>query len=159
MDIEQFNTQLYDSIFTRKSCRKYDMTPLNAAELEIIHGAVSKCKLLNPNIQLQTYIVNASQVKGIAMVKAPHYLIISGHRKQGEQLNAGFLFEQWSLWMSANGYGCVWLGGTSPIESEKGMKDIVAIAFGRTEEERTRTTADYKRKSLDRKSTRLNSSH
>jgi hypothetical protein len=150
MQIEQKNSQeLYNSIFLRKSCRKYDMAPLSKEELTVIYSKIADLKVLYPEIPLEARIVSPSEVQGIMRVKAPHYLVVSGHDKPGENTNAGFLFEQWILWLLAKGYGSIWLGATSPVNTEAGNKEIITIAFGRVKGKQTRSLADFIRKPIN----------
>ena len=139
---------LYESIFTRKSCRSYDMTPLSEEELSNLLGKIATFKTLDPNVKLSIQVAHSIDVRGVFKAEAPHYLIISGTGAKREAINAGFLFEQWTLYASAQGYGCVWLGATRPKSENNGAKTIVVIAFGRTNEPHTRTYDEFDRKVL-----------
>jgi hypothetical protein len=149
MQTEQKSCQeLYNSIFLRKSCRQYDMTPLREKELEEIYSKIAGLKMLYPDIPLETRIAGPTEVRGILGAKAPHYLVVSGHGNPGEYTNAGFIFEQWILWLTSKGYGSLWLGATKSVNTEAG-KDIISIAFGRVKGKQTRTQADFVRKPMD----------
>ncbi|NTU88534.1 MAG: hypothetical protein HGA54_01300 [Actinobacteria bacterium] len=147
-DTEPEVKMLHDSIFTRKSCRSYDMTPLSDEELSQLLDTIATLKKLDPSVTFSTHILGPADVRGIFKADAPHYLVISGNGSAGESLNAGFLLEQWALHLSAQGYGCIWLGATKPKTGDSGDKTIATIAFGKTVGPHTRTLAEFNRKSL-----------
>jgi nitroreductase len=59
-------------------------------------------------------IVPGDSVKGLLLVKAPHYLLLFSENKPGYLLNTGFIFEQIDLFLSSSGIGSCWLGLTNP---------------------------------------------
>lgn len=142
-------TELYSSIFSRKSCRKYIMTPLNTDELTAIRGIISSFPLLFPDAPLDFRIFEPSEVKAFGKINAPHYMMVFGQGRPGEAENAGFLFQQWVLWMSAHGYGTVWLGFSKPVSVDKGSRHLITIAFGRAAGSLTRITDEFNRKALN----------
>jgi hypothetical protein len=125
------------------------MSPLSEAELASISQAIGSFSLLFPDAPLENHIYGLSEITAFGRINAPHYMVISGHGRPGEIENAGFLYEQWVLWMSAHGYGTVWLGITKPIKSKKDNKHIIAIAFGRTTAPLTRNLNEFNRKPLN----------
>lgn len=136
---------LYQSITQRKSCRKYDMKPLDQGLISEIENAVKGFSLLYPSVPLEYRFTK--KVKGRFHVEAPHYLIISGQGKAGEMENTGFLFEQLVLWFDAMGLGCVWLGASKDAEADND-KDIIVIGFGNVVEPVHRTRDQFKRKPI-----------
>lgn len=135
---------LYSSIERRKSCRKYNMAPLALDVLESIRDAVGGFEPLYPGVPFGQRFI--AQAKGGFLVKAPHYLIVSGQGKAGEPEAAGFLFEQLSLWMAAKGIGSVWLGGAKDVEPNRDGVDLIALAFGTPAEAIHRERTDFSRK-------------
>ena len=63
----------------RKSIRKYDLTPLDAATLEKVRDRIGKVTPLYPDIRFSVEIVN--KTKGMLGVKAPHYLLFGSEKK------------------------------------------------------------------------------
>ena len=139
---------LYQQIYLRKSCRKYKLEPLSAAQLADIEGFISTMRPLFPDAKISHRLVGAEGVKGLLAPKAPHYLIISGQSAPERDLNVGFLFQQLDLYLSALGLGACWLGGANAKKSQFTKDDILAICFGETIGSNTRTAAEFKRKSL-----------
>ncbi|MCL2632796.1 MAG: hypothetical protein FWD45_06935 [Coriobacteriia bacterium] len=133
---------LYDSIFTRKSVRKFNQEPLDQATLQSIDAAVANFAKLYDDVALEHRVTD--KVKGMLSIKAPQYLIISGTGADKEMEAAGFLYQQLSLWMTANDIGSVWLGVAKDARAEK-ANDIITVAFGRATEPVTRSLAEFKR--------------
>lgn len=137
---------LYSSITRRKSCRKYDMNPLEQAVLSEIENAIKSFAPLLPNAAFEYRFVQ--KVKGRFHVEAPHYLIASGHGQAGEMENAGFIIEQLVLWLDAMEIGSVWLGGSKDAAGGD-ANDIIVLAFGRAAEALHREKEAFKRKPVE----------
>ena len=100
----------------RKSIRKYDLTPLDAATLEKVRAKIAGVKPLYSNIRYSIEITD--KTKGIMGVKAPHYLIFGSEEKDGSLENIGFIGQQMDLFFSASELGSCWLGVAKPDERE-----------------------------------------
>lgn len=137
---------LYTSIERRKSCRKYDMKPLDDDVIREIEDAIKGFKSLYPEVAIEHRF--SKKVKGRFHVDSPHYLIISGQGNQGELENAGFMFEQLVLWLDAKEIGSVWLGASKDAEGEDTKNDIIVLAFGNATESVHRTKEEFKRKPI-----------
>jgi hypothetical protein len=83
---------LYETIFTRASTRKFDANPLSADTLRQIEDFIAGVKPLLPDVQLAHTIVSGNEVKGMALLKAPHFLLISGKEHPLRNICAGFLY-------------------------------------------------------------------
>ena len=81
----------YSSIFTRASTRKFDSAPLSAQALEDFETFITGVKPLVPEVKLTHKIVGADGVKGLALPKAPHYLLISGEGTSATEYSGGLL--------------------------------------------------------------------
>lgn len=138
---------LYHSISQRKSCRKYDMTPLKAEQLLEIENAINSFETLFAEYQPEWRFT--TEVKGLYHVAAPHYLIISGDGLPGVKENIGFLFEQLALWFDAMGIGCVWLGESKDTQASSTKRDVITIGFGHTTEPVHRLKEEFKRKPIE----------
>lgn len=137
---------LFDSISRRKACRKYIAEPLSEKQLEEIKTALNTFKPLYPNTPLNYRF--ASETKGVFHVKAPHYLIISGQGKKGEEENAGFIGQQLMLWLNSHELGGVWLGASKDATKKRSDSDIIVLAFGKPEGSPHRTISEFKRKHI-----------
>ena len=141
---------LYNQIYRRKSCRKYQMEPLSAALLQEIEDFISKMQSLLPQVTVSHRIVGQAEIKGFMPLvpKAPHYVALSGKSQPYRDLCAGFLFQQLDLYISARGLGSCWLGAAKGRETSAGEDTILTISFGEPAEAATRTLAEFQRKPL-----------
>lgn len=137
---------LFDSIRRRKASRNYLADPLSEKQLEEIKTALNTFKPLYPDAPLNVRF--AYETKGIFHVKAPHYLIISGQGKKGEEENAGFIGQQLMLWLDSHGLGGVWLGASRDATKERSHLDIIVLAFGKPQGSPHRTLSEFKRKPI-----------
>jgi hypothetical protein len=135
---------LYSSIFTRASTRKFDAKPLSAETLKELEAYIASVKPLLPDVKLTHKIVGAGDVKGMALPKAPHFLLISGKEHPLRNTAAGFLYQHAELWLYAHGCATRWLGGAKGKAA--GPNHIIGIAFGKPSEPATRKPEDFKRK-------------
>jgi len=137
---------LYSPIFTRKSIRKFDMTPLGSEMIKQIETFISEVTPLLPNAEFTHKIVGPDDVKGLALPKAPHFLLISGKDQPLRNICAGFHFQHVELYLYSMGFATRWLS------SVKGKQDdpnhIVGFAFGKPAEAASRTLAEFQRKSV-----------
>ncbi|QHQ61408.1 nitroreductase [Anaerocolumna sedimenticola] len=147
------NSQLYETIFKRKSIRKFDMTPLDAAALSGIKNYAAEIRPLDKEIKYEFVYLVTNDVKNLLPIKAPHYICIYSEKKEGYLTNAGFLLQQMDLYFSANHLGSCWLGmakvaGDIP-DKKNSMEFVIMIAFGKTDEPLYRSDiAEFKRKNL-----------
>ena len=137
---------LYSPIFTRKSCRSYDMTPLGTEMFQQIETFISGIRQLLPNAEFTHKIAGPEEVKGLGIPKAPHYLLISGKEQPLRNTSAGFFFQHVELYLYSMGLATCWLGGV------KGKQDdpnhIIGFAFGKPTESATRKLSDFERKTV-----------
>ena len=131
----------------RKSVRKYDLAPLDAATLDAVRAEINKVKPLYPDINFSVEIVSKS--KGLFGIKAPHYLIFTSDEKDGYLENIGFIGQQLDLYFSVNGFGSCWLGASKSGEKLKSdLPHVIALAFGKPAEPLHRELSAFKRKPL-----------
>ena len=136
-----------DIIRKRKSIRKYDPAPLDAATLDAVRAQIGKLKPLYPDIKYS--IEFTTKTKGILGVKAPHFLIFGSEEKDGSYENIGFIGQQLDLYFSANGLGACWLGAAKPGEKmEAALPYVIALGFGKPAEPLHRELSAFKRKPL-----------
>ena len=138
---------LFESIYKRKSCRKFKMEAFTDDKLAEIKAAAESFNLLFQNAPLSFRFT--TDVSGMFKVDAPHYLIISGSGNAGERENAGFVGQQLVLWLDAHGTGSVWLGKAKDLNKNADGQDLITIAFGEAVESLHRELAEFKRKPID----------
>jgi nitroreductase len=146
---------LYEAIFVRKTTRKFDMNPMEQSKLDGILGFTESVPLLFPEINLEYKIITREEAlqyfSGSIHVKAPYYFIVTSANKPGYLLNAGYLLQQVSLYLTAKGYGSCYIG---MLKQKKGMEDsskkyIMTLALGNGEHEVYRTSDKAKRLPVD----------
>ncbi len=147
------NEELYKTIFTRKSVRKYDMTSLTDEKLLEIKDFADNVKQLIPGIKCEFSFLTDDKVKNILPIKAPHYILIYSEKKEGYLLNAGFMLQQVDLYLSTINLGSCWLGMAKPSKEvptlQNGLEFVIMLAFGNTKEELHRAdNSEFKRKSI-----------
>jgi len=131
----------------RKSVRKYDSAPLDAATLEKVQAQIESLKPLYPGIRYSVEIVN--KTKGMFNIKSPHYLVFGSEEKEGSAENIGFVGQQLDLFFSASGIGTCWLGAAKPEEKEaSALPHVICMAFGKSAEPLHRELSQFKRKPL-----------
>ncbi|MDW7671972.1 MAG: nitroreductase family protein [Bacillota bacterium] len=143
-------TVLYQTIFKRKSIRKYRMEGLPQSSIDAIDTAIQQVKLLDNSIRTEIKLFSQDAVKGFLAIKSPHYLLFFSEKKKGYLENAGFILQQLDLALSAMGLGTCWLGmakPTSQFEGESVFPFVIALSVGIPEETLHRGGAEeFKRK-------------
>jgi len=130
----------------RKSIRKFDLNPLDAASLEKVRTIAESVKPLYP---IKYSIEIANKTKGMFNIKAPHYLVFGSEEKEGAYENIGFIGQQLDLLLPEAGIGTCWLGAAKPGEKEaSALPHVICIAFGKPAEPLYREHSGFNRKSL-----------
>ncbi len=147
------NEELYKTIFTRKSVRKYDMTPLTDQKLLEIKNFSDNVKKLIPSMKCEFSFLTDDKVKNILPIKAPHYILIYSEKKEGYLLNAGFMLQQVDLFLSSVNLGSCWLGMAKPSKEvpalQNGLEFVIMLAFGNTKDKLHRIDkSEFKRKGI-----------
>ncbi|MDR0718672.1 MAG: hypothetical protein LBF78_03475 [Treponema sp.] len=143
-------SELCREISRRQSVRKYESGEVGKDILDRLEAAISKAQRLNENQA-------AFKVLGAELVErpfggAPCYL--AAYAKSGEDavINASFVLQQLSLWLSARGLGSCWLGMAKPRKEAAradGLPFFKMIAFGRGVGNIYRSsTGEFRRKAL-----------
>ncbi len=147
------NSQLYETIFKRKSVRKFDMAPLDTAVITEVKNYAAGLKSLDERIKHEFIFLTSGDVKGLFPIKAPHYVCFYSEKKEGYLMNAGFLMQQMDLYFSASKMGSCWLGTAKPSKNLPERKDdmefVIMIAFGNPKESLHRANiGEFKRKNM-----------
>lgn len=148
----QLKSELYQTIYKRKSVRKYEQEKLSPAELQGIEDFIKKAAVLDPEIKFETKIVDSEAVKSFIPIKAPHYLQFFSEAKGDYLLNAGFILQQLDLYLSNNDLGSCWFGMAKPkkeIMAESDLEYVITLVFGKSKTEIQRDSIeDFDRKPL-----------
>jgi hypothetical protein len=143
---------LYQTIFKRKSIRKYETATLDRGTMETVLSQIASLRPMLPGIRTEIRMLKSEDVKGMFKADAPHYLAIYSEEKEGYLANAGFMLQQLDLFFSASGIGCCWLGGSKPTkkaETVPGLEFVIILAFGKPTEALQRSSVtEFKRRPL-----------
>ncbi len=147
------NQQFYETIFKRKSIRKYVMEPVAQETLEKIKQFSTEVEALVPGIGFEFSFLETEDVKNMLPIKAPHYICLYSEKKEHYLINAGFILQQMDLYFSTNNLASCWLGMAKPNkqvpEQKNGMEFVIMLAFGNTEEAVYRNdVSEFRRKEL-----------
>ncbi|RCW60328.1 MULTISPECIES: nitroreductase family protein [Halanaerobium] len=144
--------ELYQTIFKRKSIRKYHQDKLSGDQLQSIMDFLNEAKALDSEINFEAQIVDSDQVKSLIPIKAPHYLQFFSEEKGDYLLNAGFILQQLDLYLAANNLGSCWFGMAKPkkeIIADSDLEYVITLVFGRAAEDNHRDSIeDFERKTL-----------
>ncbi len=142
---------LKEYIATRKSTRKYDLTPLDKPTLQKIEEFATNLQPLYEDIEVEYSFVQPQDVKNLIPVKAPHYILISSEPSDGYLMNVGFLFQQMDLYLSSLNLGSCWLGLARPTDkNDSTLEFVIALAFGKALDSPHREQFQFRRKPLSK---------
>jgi nitroreductase len=143
---------LYEAMFVRKTVRKYKMNPIDQTVLDGIMDFAKSLPALYQEIEVHYNLLKLDDMNhnfnGTFTVKAPYYLVITSEDAPGYLMNAGYLMQQISLYLTAKGLGSCYLGMLKPKKEsimESGFKYVITLAFGEGEHDIYRTSEKYKR--------------
>ncbi len=147
---------LYEAIFVRKTVRKYKMDPLDQNLLNGVISFAENTPMLFEGINVEYRLLEHSELKkyfgGSLTLKAPYYLVMYSEKIAGYQMNAGYLMQQVSLYLTAKGLGSCYLGMLKPKKTKpEGSKFeyVITLAFGKSENEIYRSSEKVKRLPMD----------
>ena len=136
---------LHETIFTRRSVRKYDMTPLGAEVLDDVKKYLSGIKQLNGQKTWFEIVPSDAASNN----KAPHYIIAYCKPTAAEYINVGYTLQMADLYLQSKGFGSLWLGGASPKGDLKTNECCVMMAFGKTDVPKRKNATEFKRLPID----------
>ena len=147
---------LYESIFVRKSVRNYKMKPIEQSRLDGIVNFAESLPMLFQENAVEYKVLDNTQANqlftGVFAVKAPYYIILTAKDAPDYLINAGYLLEQISLYLTAKGLGSCYMGMVKPKKKVmEGLEFdyIITLAFGESEHEVYRPADKAKRLPLD----------
>lgn len=141
----------FDAIFSRRSIRHYVNEKLEWTVLADILDYANKLPMLVEGIAVEFKLVNNIEEKqGFGSpfsIKAPYYLCISSEEKEGYLLNAGYLMQQMSLYITSKGLGtCFFIAGPGhKLKASMKYSYVLSLAFGKTKATLYRDSSEAKR--------------
>lgn len=145
------NKFFYDTIFKRKSIRKFDSAAIDKGVLSEISSFCSQLKPLYKDIRTEFRLAEQKDVKSIMKSTAPYFIIAFSEIKDGYLTNMGFMLEQLDLYFSIKGIGCCWQGALKLTSEDMspGMEYVIGLAFGNPAQILYRDNVnEFKRKEL-----------
>ena len=146
------NMNMYDTIFSRKSIRKYYQERIEWEVLDDILQFADKLPMLYDGIKVEYKLVSNIEenqgFNGPFTVKAPYYIVLSSEKKENYLLNSGYIMQHISLYIESKGLGTCFMGGASPgIGLKKTIRYdyVITLAFGKPKCEPYRDPMDAKR--------------
>lgn len=114
---------------------------INDEEFNNISEFINNAKKLNDS-EITYEILTVDDVKLKTRWNAPYYFAIYGN----DRINAGFIFQQVSLYLQTLGIGNCWVGMGEPEVKKDNF--IILIAFGKSDDY-TREITKFKRKNIN----------
>jgi len=146
---------LLESIYCRRSIRKFKSDSLSPEELSQIESYAKKIPPFLGDIQTDLYITKTSaegdSIKGLYKINAPHYIIMYSEKNSFSNLNVGFILEQLSLYLTSIGIGSCYLGVAKPqkqLLKKDTLEFNIILAIGYPDEPLTRAIEHFKRKNI-----------
>ena len=130
----------YETIFVRRSVRRYNQKALNEGDLAGIRQFLDNAKQV-PGQSARFEIVNADKFKGCA---APHAVLAFAEDGAAAALNIGYVLQGLDLYVQSGGLGSLWMGMAKPVEKREDYRCL--LAFGKTDVPFRAGDQDFKRK-------------
>jgi hypothetical protein len=135
---------LYETIFTRRSVRKYDMNSLDETVLAEIQAALDAVPQLPwQSAHFEIVYANTSGIRGGF---APYAILAYGDDNDISKVNIGYALQHMDLYLQSEGYGSIWCGMAGPKEPDDDFR--ILLNFGRTNMPMRGREKDFKRKKV-----------
>lgn len=148
---------LYEAVCARKSVRSYKMKPIAKDNLELILRFAKSLPMLFPDIEVEFKILDCTDEKQskkyfdgfqVFKNKAPYYLILSSTQNDGYYINAGYIMQQISLYLTSKKIGSCFLGNiklSEEVDINPSMEHIITLSFGESKGKPYRTSGKIRR--------------
>ncbi|MFV0527137.1 MAG: nitroreductase family protein [Lachnospiraceae bacterium] len=142
---------LYDAIFVRKSEHNFKMEALAPTYIEEVLQFYQTVQNLFLGIETEVSIIENlghSKKAGHFSVKAPYYMAIYSEEVERDMMNAGYIMEQITLFLTTKGIASCFVETfliKQPYRLKGTKKLLILLAFGKSKSAATRKAADMKR--------------
>ncbi|MDR1598313.1 MAG: hypothetical protein LBS11_00265 [Oscillospiraceae bacterium] len=133
---------LYETIFARRSARRYDKAPLDEAALSTVRAYLGGVRQL-PGQSARFEIVDGGKLKGGI---APYAILAFADDSDGALVNIGYSLQEVDLYLQGSGWGSVWCGMASPREKPRDYR--ILLGFGKTDVPLRKSEAEFKRRAI-----------
>lgn len=127
---------LFEAIQVRQSVRSFQQRAIERSDLDNIFKFKDEIVPIYPDIIndmecIETLEDSWGRANGLFVVKAPYYLSYMSEEVKGHYINAGYIMELISLYLSAKGIGSCFQGGLKVVEEpDEGMKEQIVLSLG-----------------------------
>ena len=142
---------LYDTVYRRRSVRKYKGGALSRERISEIEREISALTPLYPGIKYEIKHLGRGEVRTMMPWMPEDAFAIFSEPTPGYLENAGFILEMLDLALQAMGLGTCWVGLGRPkdkLSAPSGMEFVMLLSVGETEKPMREGEADFNRKSL-----------
>ncbi len=106
---------LYESIFKRKSLRKYSMISLDEETIHKVNSMMRNLPVLEKSCSMDLVFIRdgdslAKKMSPFSKVAAPHYIVATGTKNESCLFSAGYAMEHLVLMLTEIGLGTCYLG-------------------------------------------------
>lgn len=124
---------LYDAIIRRQSIRKFEERSIPQDVLNTILDYSKSVERLDDSIGVNIEIVECKR----RLFGAPYYLVLFSEKKEGYEMNAGFIMQQIAIYLTVMGVGTCYQAKPASVSKKDpmGRDRVIALAFGYTKEE------------------------
>lgn len=139
----------YEAIYKRKSVRKYKQELIPEELLEDIQNYFDEIPRLVPGIRTELVIercMNGREGAVLGKSKPPYQMKIYSEDKERYRMNAGYLMEMMSLYLTTRGLGsCYRSTSLLPKKDMDGKKYLMTMSFGYAAGSHLRTAVQFRR--------------
>ncbi len=126
----------YEAIGKRRSVRKFQMTAIDPRIMKQINCFIQSLAPLHPQAAYRIAVVEAYNTqkhvfKGMFLVQAPYYLVLSAKEHSFAAVNAGYVMEQIVLYLVSKGFATCYLGDAKQKADLDQYRPMIVVAFGR----------------------------
>ncbi|GHU82315.1 hypothetical protein FACS1894196_0450 [Clostridia bacterium] len=118
---------LYETIFVRRSVRKYDEAPVDGQTLQNIRQVLDEAEQMAG----QSARFELAAADAVSQRLAPHYILAYCEQSDAAFANVGYVLQKVDLYIQSIGLGSVWLGMAKTKERAENF--CIMLAFGRSD--------------------------
>lgn len=126
----------YEAIGRRHSVRRFQMTAIDPHIMKQINCFIQTLAPLHPQAAYRIAVVEAYNTqkhvfKGMFLVQAPYYLVLSAKDHPFAAVNAGYVMEQLVLYLVSKGFATCYLGDAKSKPDLDQYQPMIVVAFGK----------------------------
>ena len=140
----------YEAIGRRHSVRRFQMTAIDPRIMKQINCFIQTLAPLHPQAAYRIAVVEAYNTqkhvfKGMFLVQAPYYLVLSAKPHPFAAVNAGYVMEQMVLYLVSKGFATCYLGDAKQKPDLDQYQPMIVVAFGKAAVSTAKKTAARKK--------------